>query len=197
MKKLSLILSIAMVIACFATSAFAATSVSSSISVSLIDVLSVEFDSDAANSNFPAGGPVAWASIDPSQDFIRPDGVITTKSDIGLIVKSTKAWHASVSFSGGSELNGKVNLFLSQPNLRDVGGTLTDGTVTSDDFGDAVNGWMPIFTSARDIYWSGANDANNVPNGVFMGVSLSLRPTGIPTGVVHSGTITYTVVFTV
>ncbi|MBI5144377.1 MAG: hypothetical protein HZA30_04855 [Candidatus Omnitrophica bacterium] len=112
-------------------------------------------------------------------------------------MRSTKAWHASVLFTGAADLNGKVNLYLSQPNLRDVGGTLTNGSVTSDDYGDSAFGWMPIYTSSRDIYWSGANDANNVPNGVFMGVSLSLRPSGIPTGVGLGGSITYTVTYTV
>ena len=197
MKNLSLILTIIMVIGYFSTSAFAVTEISSSLSVSLLDVLSVEFDPVADNSNFPTGGPISWASVDPSQDFIRPDGVVTTKADIGLIVKSTKAWHTSVSYIGVADLNGKVNLYLSQPNLRDESGTLTEGTVTSDDYGDAVNGWMPIYTDSRDIYWSGANDANNVPNGVFMGVSLCLRPSGIPTGVGFAGTITYTVTYTV
>lgn len=197
MKKLSLILTIMIVMGCFATSAFAVTNVSSQLNVSLANLLSVEFDSAAANSNFPTGGPVGWASVDPSQDFIRPDGVVTTKADIALIVKSTQAWHASVAFAGAADLNGKVNLFLSQPNLRDPTGTLTNGMVTSDNFGDAVNGWMPVYTASRDIYWSGANDANNIPNGVFMGISLCLRPAGIPTGVALSGGVTYTVTYTI
>ncbi len=186
------ILAMGIVMGLVATSAYAATSLSQSASVSVQSILSVEFAS-TADCTF-ASGSLPWTNVDPSVDYIRPTGSYSTKSDVGLYCRhngSAAAWYLKMKLTT-TNLTGKLYRMIPQPNLRDEAGTKTDGTVA----GNAKD-WFQIPATDTTVYTSGSNDKVNTPHGTYVGINYALRPEGLVNGGTgYSATIYYTITTT-
>ena len=190
MKKITLILAMALAIGCLATNAFAAvTTLTQSATVTIASVLSIEFAS-LTDSTF-GSGTIPWTSVTPDSSVVYPTGHVTTKPDVGLICKYNGAgsWYTKMNFTT-TTLTDKISRWISQPvNRNTTPGTPTNGTVVTPD------DWVVIPAAATTVYTSG-NDSLNTPLGTYIGVNLSLNPVGLSTGTTYTGTITYTITTT-
>ena len=187
MKKLLGILTVAVMVGCVATGAFAADQTKTTdINATVGGVFSLAFYNDA---KVLFNTSITFTTVDPSNAYNYPDGRAEGdgKSDIGLLATSNQGvkWYLKINLNSGSSLAGKLGAYMSQPVNRNWG-TDADGARTNGDV------WWNLPTTATTIYTAGAvGDYTNTPFGTLATLSYKIDGTGMAPGSA-TGTVTYT-----
>ena len=174
------------------------SSVTSTVTATVSSVFSASFFNDATSMVYPTGGPLMWTNVNPAEGtIIKPDGNHTGKSTLGVVCLSNinATWCLKVGVTSAT-LQGKMKYYMSQPVDRNTGG-LASGGLGNGTPADGAD-WPLIGTTAAPtkVYTSGTGDKNNAPYGTLCSLTLGLNPTGLATGVSHTGTVTYTMTTT-
>ena len=163
------------------------SSSTTSVSISLQTIFSIEFYTDA---NVLFSTTVPFTNVDPKKSIIYPDGRSENdgKSDTAVICSSNtgKTWYLKLHAQTAPPLTvDKVKYYISQPYNRNTGAT-SDGTLTR------TPEWYPLAAEPTTIYTSGYKDMSNLPFGTIVTFSFSLIPTDLESGKTYSAAITYT-----
>jgi len=163
------------------------TTGTSSVSISIQQVFSIEFYTDQ---NTLYSDTVPFTGVDSTKAFVYADGRMENdgKSDVGVICKSNAGvtWFLKLHLLPKPPLAAdKMKYYVDQPYNRNTGGR-ADGTLTQ-----SAN-WYIFNTMPTTIYTAGYLDKSNLPYGTLFNFNYGLIPSGLDAGRAYTATITYT-----
>jgi len=168
--------------------AFAATtSQTSSVSVGVQSVFSVEFYTDK---NVIYTDVIPFTNVDPTKSVAYPDGRQENdgKSDTAVICRSNSGsvWYLKLHVIPNPPLAAdRIKYYIDQPYNRNTGGK-ADGALTKS------AQWYSLSETPTAVYAAGFQDKSNLPFGTLAAFSFSLNPTGLDAGKSYSAAIVYT-----
>lgn len=163
------------------------TTGTSSVSISIQQVFSMEFYTDQ---NTLYSDTVPFTGVDSAKSFVYADGRMENdgKSDTGVVCKSNAglAWFLKLHLAPKPPLTvDKMKYYVDQPYNRNTGGR-ADGTLTQ-----SAN-WYIFNATPTTIYTAGYLDKSNLPYGTLFNFNFGLIPSGLDAGRAYTATITYT-----
>lgn len=165
----------------------AESSKSSTVSIAVQNVFSMEFYTD---SNVLYRDAVPFTNVDPNKAVVYPDNRSENdgKSDTAVVCKSNigSQWYLKLHLIPNPPLTvEKMRYYAGQPYNRNTGGT-ADGALAQSPQ------WYAFSNLPSTIYTSGYSDSSNLPFGTLLSLNFSLIPTGLTAGQAYSATVIYT-----